>query len=95
MVLFALELSLLPALLARFSLESNAGKEGWECSVTKADAGIYIPGRSLSHADVGFGTTKLNCSQTCTSTPGCTFYMWGHSQPDFHNASVAWCYIMR
>jgi hypothetical protein len=83
------------ALLTRFSLESNTEVEGWKCTISQATAGIYVPGRSLSHNDVGFGTTQQNCSQTCTSTPGCEFWMWGHSTPDFHNLSTAWCYLMR
>jgi hypothetical protein len=82
------------ALLTRFSSEANVGREGWTCSVSQSTAGIYVPGRSVSHADVGFGTSKQNCSLACSSTPGCEFWKWGHSTPDF-TGGVAWCYLMR
>jgi hypothetical protein len=85
------------ALLARFSGDANGGhigQVGWECSEQISGA-IYVPGRSLSHADPGLSAPSTHaCSALCGSTPGCGYFMWGHSSPDFTNGS-AWCYLLR
>ena len=79
------------ALLARFSGDANSrhiGQTGWECAAQISGA-IYVPGRSLSHADPGLASASPGaCGELCNSTAGCNYYMWGHSLPDFSNGSV-------
>ena len=81
-------------LLARFNAQAHPAEAGWLCADERSQDSIYVPGRSLSHVDTGFNATKTDCSQTCKGTPGCRFWQWGHTFPDFEPPN-AWCYILK
>lgn len=79
-------------LLSRFSMETHVGHVGYECT-DQADA-IYVPNRSISHADAGINATKEGCEQLCAESAECALYQWGHSSPDF-DLPNAWCYLLK
>jgi hypothetical protein len=79
------------ALLAQWAVETRDGQPGWSCSAGAA-GGMYVPGRSVSHADTGFNATRPDCAKACGAAGGCRFWQWGHTAPDFA-PPLGWCYL--
>lgn len=64
------------ALLSRFAAEANMGRPGFKCN-DQISAAIYVPGRSTSHSDAGFGATKEACSGLCDDTAAYVPFLFG------------------
>ena len=76
------------------SPDPHAGEIGYQCA-SHLTASIYVPGRSKSASDPGFGATQDECEKLCGGTDGCKLWQWGHGQ-DYQPAHPhdAWCYLL-